>query len=44
VVQVLCVDAWSCNGCEIEIADAFNPVSDAERAPDPDQTRPASAH
>ncbi|MGW3209781.1 NADH-quinone oxidoreductase subunit B family protein [Streptomyces sp. NPDC001135] len=26
-----CVDAGSCNGCEIEIAAAFNPVYDAER-------------
>jgi len=30
-VQVRCVDAGSCNGCEIEIAAAFNPVYDAER-------------
>ncbi|MEU6497622.1 oxidoreductase [Streptomyces sp. NPDC046984] len=30
-VQVRCVDAGSCNGCEIEIAGAFNPVYDAER-------------
>lgn len=30
-VQVRCVDAGSCNGCEIEIAAAFNPVHDAER-------------
>ncbi|MFJ8111370.1 NADH-quinone oxidoreductase subunit B family protein [Streptomyces sp. NPDC096132] len=29
--QVRCVDAGSCNGCEIEIAAAFNPVHDAER-------------
>ncbi|GHE12633.1 NADH-quinone oxidoreductase subunit B family protein [Streptomyces alanosinicus] len=29
--QVRCVDAGSCNGCEIEIAAAFNPVYDAER-------------
>ncbi|ARP71050.1 oxidoreductase [Streptomyces pluripotens] len=30
-VQVRCVDAGSCNGCEIEIAAAFNPVYDADR-------------
>ncbi|MGP4050191.1 NADH-quinone oxidoreductase subunit B family protein [Streptomyces sp. 2A115] len=30
-VQVRCVDAGSCNGCEIEIGAAFNPVYDAER-------------
>jgi Ni,Fe-hydrogenase III small subunit len=30
-VQVRCVDAGSCNGCEIEIASAFGPVYDAER-------------
>lgn len=30
-VQVRFVDAGSCNGCEIEIAGAFNPVYDAER-------------
>jgi hypothetical protein len=30
-VQVRCVDAGSCNGCEIEIAAAFNPMYDAER-------------
>lgn len=30
-VQVRCVDAGSCNGCEIEITAAFNPVYDAER-------------
>ncbi|RPE46636.1 Ni,Fe-hydrogenase III small subunit [Streptomyces sp. Ag109_O5-1] len=30
-VQVRCVDGGSCNGCEIEIAAAFNPVRDAER-------------
>jgi Ni,Fe-hydrogenase III small subunit len=30
-VQVRCIDAGSCNGCEIEIAAAFNPVYDAER-------------
>lgn len=30
-VQVRCVDAGSCNGCEIEIAAAFNPVYDVER-------------
>ncbi len=29
--QVRCVDAGSCNGCEIEIAAAFGPVHDAER-------------
>jgi Ni,Fe-hydrogenase III small subunit len=29
--QVRCVDAGSCNGCEIEILSAFNPVYDAER-------------
>ncbi|MFJ8390700.1 hypothetical protein ACIQ9Q_40700 [Streptomyces sp. NPDC094438] len=26
-VQVRCVDAGSCNGCEIEIAAAFGPVA-----------------
>lgn len=30
-VQVRCVDAGSCNGCEIEIAAAFGPVYDTER-------------
>ncbi|MFE9446326.1 hypothetical protein ACFYO2_47265 [Streptomyces sp. NPDC006602] len=30
-VQVRCVDAGPCNGCEIEIANAFGPVYDAER-------------
>lgn len=30
-LQVRCVDAGSCNGCEIEIAAAFGPVHDAER-------------
>lgn len=30
-VQVRCVDAGSCNGCEIEIGSAFGPVYDAER-------------
>jgi Ni,Fe-hydrogenase III small subunit len=29
--QVRCVDAGSCNGCEIEIGMAFGPVYDAER-------------
>jgi Ni,Fe-hydrogenase III small subunit len=29
--QVRCIDAGSCNGCEIEIAAAFGPVYDAER-------------
>ncbi|GHF08537.1 NADH-quinone oxidoreductase subunit B family protein [Streptomyces morookaense] len=29
--QVRCVDAGSCNGCEIEIGNAFGPVYDAER-------------
>jgi Ni,Fe-hydrogenase III small subunit len=29
--QVRCVDAGSCNGCEIEIGQAFSPVYDAER-------------
>jgi Ni,Fe-hydrogenase III small subunit len=29
--RVRCVDAGSCNGCEIEIAAAFGPVYDAER-------------
>ncbi|MGQ4510940.1 NADH-quinone oxidoreductase subunit B family protein [Streptomyces sp. DW26H14] len=29
--QVRCVDAGSCNGCEIEIANAFGPVYDVER-------------
>ena len=29
--QVRCVDAGSCNGCEIEIGQAFGPVYDAER-------------
>jgi Ni,Fe-hydrogenase III small subunit len=30
-VQVRHVDAGSCNGCEIEVANAFGPVYDAER-------------
>ncbi|NUU23753.1 MAG: oxidoreductase [Streptomycetaceae bacterium] len=30
-VQVRCIDAGSCNGCEIEITAAFGPVYDAER-------------
>jgi Ni,Fe-hydrogenase III small subunit len=30
-VQVRHVDAGSCNGCEIEIGQAFSPVHDAER-------------
>jgi Ni,Fe-hydrogenase III small subunit len=30
-VQVRCVDAGSCNGCEIEIGNTFGPVYDAER-------------
>ena len=30
-VQVRHVDAGSCNGCEIEVAQAFGPVYDAER-------------
>lgn len=30
-VQVRHVDAGSCNGCEIEISNAFGPVYDAER-------------
>ncbi|WP_344026537.1 oxidoreductase [Streptomyces luteireticuli] len=30
-MQVRCVDAGSCNGCEIEIGNAFGPVYDAER-------------
>ena len=30
-VQVRHVDAGSCNGCEIEVGAAFNPVYDAER-------------
>ncbi len=30
-VQIRHVDAGSCNGCEIEIANAFGPVYDAER-------------
>jgi Ni,Fe-hydrogenase III small subunit len=30
-VQLRCVDAGSCNGCELEIASAFGPVYDAER-------------
>jgi Ni,Fe-hydrogenase III small subunit len=30
-VQVRCVDAGSCNGCEIEIGGAFGPVYDVER-------------
>jgi hypothetical protein len=30
-VQARRVAAGSCNGCEIEIAGAFNPVYDAER-------------
>ncbi|MEU1629179.1 oxidoreductase [Streptomyces sp. NPDC020096] len=29
--QVRCIDAGSCNGCEIEIGMAFGPVYDAER-------------
>jgi Ni,Fe-hydrogenase III small subunit len=29
--QVRCVDAGSCNGCEIEMGQAFGPVYDAER-------------
>jgi Ni,Fe-hydrogenase III small subunit len=29
--QVRCVDAGSCNGCEIEIGAAFGPVYDVER-------------
>nr|WP_206322873.1 oxidoreductase [Streptomyces sp. HNM0575] len=29
--QVRCVDAGSCNGCEIEIGSAFGPVYDVER-------------
>jgi hypothetical protein len=29
--QVRHVDAGSCNGCEIEVAQAFGPVYDAER-------------
>jgi Ni,Fe-hydrogenase III small subunit len=29
--QVRCVDAGSCNGCEIEIGQAFGPVYDADR-------------
>lgn len=29
--QVRCVDAGSCNGCEIEIGAAFGPVYDADR-------------
>lgn len=29
--QVRCVDAGSCNGCEIEIGQAFGPLYDAER-------------
>ncbi len=29
--QVRCVDAGSCNGCEIEIGQAFGPGYDAER-------------
>ncbi|KJY43317.1 oxidoreductase [Streptomyces sp. NRRL B-1568] len=29
--HVRCIDAGSCNGCEIEIAAAFGPVYDAER-------------
>jgi Ni,Fe-hydrogenase III small subunit len=29
--QIRCVDAGSCNGCEIEIGQAFSPVYDAER-------------
>lgn len=29
--QVRCIDAGSCNGCEIEIGNAFGPVYDAER-------------
>src|SRR6266508_228122 len=30
-VQVRHVDAGSCNGCEIEVGQAFGPVHDAER-------------
>ena len=30
-IQIRHVDAGSCNGCEIEIANAFGPVYDAER-------------
>jgi Ni,Fe-hydrogenase III small subunit len=30
-VQVRHVDAGSCNGCEVELAQAFSPVYDAER-------------
>src|SRR5262245_30152934 len=30
-VQVRHVDAGSCNGCEIEVGQAFSPVYDAER-------------
>lgn len=30
-VQVRCADAGSCNGCEIEIGQAFGPVYDADR-------------
>src|SRR5215218_11195586 len=30
-VQIRHVDAGSCNGCEIEIGQAFGPVYDAER-------------
>jgi Ni,Fe-hydrogenase III small subunit len=30
-LQIRHVDAGSCNGCEIEIAQAFSPVYDAER-------------
>lgn len=29
--QVRCIDAGSCNGCEIEIGNAFGPVYDVER-------------
>ncbi len=29
--QVRCVDAGSCNGCEIEIGQAFGPVYDVDR-------------
>lgn len=29
-VQMRCVDAESCNGCDVGIAAAFNPVHDAE--------------
>ncbi|NUP51348.1 MAG: NADH-quinone oxidoreductase subunit NuoB [Catenulispora sp.] len=29
--QVRCVDAGSCNGCEIEIGQAFGPLYDADR-------------